>query len=170
MEDAEIQRLIRIPKRIAEAPSKDWKNELSQRRRDFRLVSSDGEESFRAFARQSLVFPENFSIGLEFEPLDGSDSIILVRCNGPHGDYNRAAKPDHPHFHSHIHMASQEAIEKGFRAESNATETNRFASVREAMRFFLDLVNLNADEQQKYFQEDVTPTLFELPETTDDAS
>jgi hypothetical protein len=169
MDDEEIQILISVPKRIAEAPSKDWKNEAFQRRKDFRLVSEDGEQ-FRAFARQSIVFPENFSIGLEFEPRDGSESIILIRCNGPHGDYNRAEKPNHPHFHSHIHMATEEAIAQGRRAESSATETDQFASVREAIRFFLNAVNLNFEEQHRHFADDVNLMLFELPENTDDAS
>jgi hypothetical protein len=169
MDDAEIQRLISTPKRIAEAPSKDWRNDLAQKRKDFRLVSSDGAESFRAFARQSLVWPENFSIGLEFEPKDGSDCIILIRCNGPHGDYNRAAKPDHPHFHCHVHLATEAAISQGLRPESAAKESDKFASVKEAMRFFLETVNLNREEQDRYFADDVMPSLFELPENTNDA-
>jgi hypothetical protein len=76
MNDAEIQRLIRVPKRVSEAPAKNWRQDLAQKRKDFRLTSIEGQESFRAFARQSMVFPENFSIGLEYEPTDGSDPII----------------------------------------------------------------------------------------------
>jgi hypothetical protein len=170
MNDVEIQRLIRMPKRISEPPAKHWRQDLAQRRKDFRLESIEGQESFRAFARQSNVFPENFSIGLEYEPSDGSDPIILIRCNGPHGDYNRGADPDHPHFHPHIHIATESAISAGERAERIASRTNEFLGVKEAMQFFLRTVSVNEEDQAIYFEEDITQLLFELPEANDDAS
>jgi len=65
------------------------KKESFQRRKDFRLESSNGSgEQFRAFARQNVAFPENLSIGLEYEPQDGQDATILIRCNGPHVEFN----------------------------------------------------------------------------------
>jgi hypothetical protein len=65
------------------------KKESFQRRKDFRLESSDGSgEQFRTFARQNVAFPENLSIGLEYEPQDGQDATILIRCNGPHVEFN----------------------------------------------------------------------------------
>jgi hypothetical protein len=170
MNDAEIQRLIRVPKRISEPPSRNWRLDLAQKRKDFRLVSEDGQDSFRAFARQSLVFPENFSIGLEYEPTDGSDSVILLRCNGPHGDYNRAINPDHPHFHSHIHVATEAAMSAGERAEREATRTSEFVTSKEAVRYFLHAVNVDNDDQAQYFEEELTLTLFELGEGTVDAT
>ena len=170
MNDAEIQRLIRLPKKISEAPSSTWKVDQAQRRKDFRLVSLDGQESFRAFARQSIQFPENFSVGLEYEPSDGSDGTVLMRCNGPHGDYNFALNPQHPHFHSHIHMATEAAISAGMRAEHNASRTNEFTTVKEAMRYFLDTINVDTDGQLEHFADEVMPTLFEIGEVEDDAT
>jgi hypothetical protein len=169
MNDAEIQRLIRAPKKISEPPSRNWRLDLAHRRKEFRLVSVDGQESFRVFARQSTVFPENFSIGLEYEPTDGPDSVILFRCNGPHGNYNRAIDPDHPHFHSHIHIATEAAISAGERAERHATRSNEFVTIKEAMRFFLGAVNIDEEDQLQHFEDDVTLTLFELGEGDNDA-
>jgi hypothetical protein len=128
VDDIEISRLIRTLKRITERPTKAWKDETYQRRKDFRLESADGGgEKFRAFARQSTVYPENFSIGLEYDPPDAEDSVILIRCNGPHRDFNGQSNPEHPHFHPHVHKASSLAISKGERAEKYAERTDKFA-------------------------------------------
>ena len=125
MTDDEIQRLLKLPKQVSDPPTKSWRTEELHRRKDFGLVSKDGETRFRAFARQSIRFQENFSVGLEYEPDDGTDGVILIRCNGPHGDFNRAVNPTHPHYHPHIHVASAEAIEAGQRAESSAAVAPR---------------------------------------------
>jgi hypothetical protein len=165
--DTEIARLISLPKKITEAPSKAWKEDSFQRRKDFCLESADnGGERFRAFARQSTAFPENFSIGLEFEPQDGQDAIILIRCNGAHGDFNGKSNPEHPHFHHHVHRASSRAIDRGERAEKYAERTDQFADVKQAMRFFLEAVNVDLEDQRRYFEEDLRRTLFdEIGET-----
>ncbi len=162
MNDAEIVRLLALPKRVTEPPSKTWKEEGIQRRKDFRLESPGGSgEQFRAFARQNVAFPENFSIGLEYEPQDGQDATILIRCNGPHGDFNGEISPDKPHFHPHVHKASSRAIDNGERAEKYATRTDEFVDVKQAMRFFLKTVNVNAEDQDRYFEEDLRRTLFD---------
>lgn len=162
MDDAEIFRLISMPKRITEPPSKAWKEDAWQRRKDFCLEASDGQgQKFRAFARQSKIYPENFSIGLEYEPQDGQDAIILIRCNGPHGDFNAQTNTDHPHFHPHVHRASYSALSKGERAERYAERTNEFTNVKQAMRYFLETVGVEAEDQNRYFEEDLRKTLFE---------
>jgi hypothetical protein len=72
MTDVEIQRLLKLPKQVSDPPTKNWRAEELHRRKDFGLVSKDGEARFRAFARQHIRFPENFSVGLEYEPEDGT--------------------------------------------------------------------------------------------------
>jgi len=164
MTDVEIQRLLNLPKQISDPPSKNWRTEESHRRKDFGLVSKDGEVRFRVFARQHLRFAENFSIGLEYEPEDGTDSIILMRCNGPHGDFNRAINPTHPHYHPHIHTASAEAIEAGERAESRAAITSEYSTIKGAIRYFLNAVAVDANDQARYFPDDLRMTLFDMQE------
>ena len=160
MDDEQIDKLINTPKRISDPPSKAWRDEGFQRRKDFRLEAIDGSGNFRGFARQSVTFPENFSIGLEYEPTNGDDSIILMRCNGPHGDFNSTIDPEHPHFHPHVHRASSLALEKRERAEKYATRTDRFITVEQAMSFFLETVNLDLDERERFFEEDLQRDLF----------
>ncbi|QMV19333.1 hypothetical protein GOB94_12050 [Granulicella sp. 5B5] len=164
MTDTEIQRLLNLPKQISDPPSKNWRTEDLHRRKDFRLVSKDGDVRFRAFARQHVRFPENFSVGLEYEPDDGTDSVILIRCNGPHGDFNRAINPLHPHYHPHIHIATAEAIDAGQRAECHAEITTEFASIKEAIRYFLNAVAVDANDQSRYFSDDLRLTLFDMTE------
>jgi len=164
MTDTEIQRLLNLPKQVSDPPTKNWRTEELHKRKDFGLVSKDGDVHFRAFVRQHLRFVENFSIGLEYEPDDGTDSIILLRCNGPHGDFNRAQNPSHPHYHPHIHTASAEAIEAGERAESRAAITTEFSSIKEAIRYFLNAVAVDVNDQARYFEDDLRLTLFDMPE------
>ncbi len=160
--DTEISRLIGLPKKLTIPPSKTWKDESFQRRKDFCLeAEGEGAEKFRAFARQSKVYPENFSIGLEYEPQDGADPIILIRCNGAHGDFNGQINPEHPHFHPHVHKASNRAISSGERAEKYAERTDKFVTVQQAMRFFLQAVNVDTNEQNRFFEEDLRTTLFD---------
>ena len=52
---------------------------------------------------------------------DGTGEVLLLRCNGPHGGYNDSFDPDHPHWDFHVHRASAEMIEAGFRPEKAAT-------------------------------------------------
>jgi hypothetical protein len=164
MTDAEIQRLLKLPKQVSEPPTKNWRIEELHRRKDFRLASKDGEARFRGFARQHSRFPENFSVGLEYEPDDGTEGIILIRCNGPHGDFNRASDPTHPHYHPHIHMATAAAIEAGQRAENRAAITHEFSTLKEAIRYFLSAVEVDVNDQARYFQDDLRLTLFDMAE------
>lgn len=76
----------------------------------------------------------------------------LQRRNGPHGEYNDRFDPMHPHAEYHVHLASEEAIRSGLRAENRAAKTEEFASYREALAYFLRATNiLNAAE---YFPDD----------------
>ena len=74
----------------------DWRN-------DMKMVSKGHPGEFNAFFRRSEDFPENFSIGLSYDPKDGSGEITLLRCNGPHGVFNGTFDPTHPHWGYHIH-------------------------------------------------------------------
>lgn len=161
VDDSEISQLISKPKRISDPPSKTWREKPFQRRKDFRLEAIDGSGKFRAFARQSSMYPENFSIGLEFEPENGDDSMILIRCNGPHGDFNNRVNPEHHHFHPHVHRASSAALEKNERAEKYAIRTDQFVTFEQAMRFFLEIINLDPEDKVRFFQEDLQRNLFE---------
>jgi hypothetical protein len=88
-----------------------------------------------------------------YRPKDGRQEVTLVRCNGQHGAYNGSSSfdPDHPHWGYHIHRASEQALDDGFRAEKFAVATTGFASYEEAVRHFVNAVNLDAQDINRHF-------------------
>ena len=139
---SELDDLITCPKEIIEPPRRELRLEGNQRRNDMRLRAQDGDREFRVFMRMHNEFNENFSIGLVHAPRDGSGEVVLLCCNGPHGEYNANFDPQHPHAEFHVHRASEEAIRAGFRPEKRADRTEHFASFREALSYFLREVNI----------------------------
>lgn len=160
---AELDDLINCPKEIIELARRDLRLEGNQRRNDMRLRAEGDDREFRVFMRMHNEFNENFSIGLVHLPKDGSGELALLRCNGPHGEYNANFDPEHPHAEFHVHRASEAAIRAGFRPEKRAERTERFASYREAFAYFLQEINIvNA---AAYFPDERQTTLaFEEPE------
>lgn len=145
----EIDRLISCPKRIVDPPRQDMRREGGHLRNDMRLQPIEGPGEFRVFIRINTHFKDNFSIGLAFNPRDGSGEFILLRCNGPHGAYNDSFYPEHPHFGFHIHRATEDALRTGIRAEKNAQSSDAFDSFDGALQYFLNVTNIvNAG---KYF-------------------
>jgi hypothetical protein len=138
----EIDDLIACPKVVSDAPKRDMKLDRGHFRNDMRLKSTDDKLEFRVFMRQSEDLPENFSIGLAFLAKDGSGEVVLLRCNGPHGEYNDSFDPGHPHDDYHVHRASAEMIEAGLRPEKAATINRDFASYEEALQYFLRTTNI----------------------------
>ena len=138
----ELDELITCPKEFAEPPRRELRLEGNQRRNDMRLRSRDGDREFRVFVRMHDEFNENFSIGLVHLPKDGSGELVLLRCNGPHGEYNASFDPQHPHAEFHVHRASENALRAGFRPEKWADRTENFASYKEALSYFLREVNI----------------------------
>ena len=125
-----------------------------------RLASSKHPGEFAAFFRRSEDFPENFSIGISYDPKDGSGEIILLRCNGQHGVFNGTFDPRHPHWGYHIHRASEAALVAGFKAEKYAEHTSAYASYEEAVQHFLTLINLDVAERSKYFPDKTAQTIL----------
>jgi hypothetical protein len=158
----ELEEQITCPKEVSEPPRREMKLDGAHWRNDAKLVASNAVKGeFAIFMRKSEDFPENFSIGLIYSPHDGRGEIILFRCNGKHGDFNRSFDPTHPHFDYHVHRASEDAIEAGQAPEKSAVKTAGFAPYEEALQFFVKEIGLNAKDAKKHFPL-VTPNLFEL--------
>jgi len=136
--DEVIATLIECPKKITKTPSKSPKSDRGHLRNDFEVESEDGEHRFNCFVRVNEKFQENFSVGLDYLPKDEPGSVVLVRCNGPHGPHK---VHDH-HMFCHIHKATSETISKGLRPESNIEVTEGYSSYQDAIQFFLKLTNI----------------------------
>lgn len=133
--------LISCPKIITTPPKKDMRLERGSFRNNMHLKSSDGKENFSVFIRQNESFPENFSIGLDYHPKDGQDSIILLRCNGQHGHFEDCNRNISYHDNFHIHRAREENISSGVRSERGAEITTEYANLDQAIQFFFKIIN-----------------------------
>ncbi len=143
--DEILRELIECPKKITKPPFKTLRSDRGHLRNDFEVESADGEHRFTCFVRVNEKFQENFSIGLDYLPRDEPGSIMLVRCNGPHGPH----KVHDYHTFCHIHKASAETISKGLRPESNIEVTEGYSSYQDAVQYFLKLTNIR-DEGKNF--------------------
>jgi hypothetical protein len=159
----EIDRLISCPKMIAEPPKRDMRSERGSKRNNMELRSTAGDLEFSVFIIINEDFEENFSIGLNYSPRDERGTVCLLRCNGPHGDFIGASPVPQSHFRYHVHRAKTENMEAGLKAECGGQATERYASYRDALVFFLN--EINVINTLEYFPEFSQPMLaLNLPE------
>lgn len=146
---AEIDNLIGCPKTITTGPRREMALERGQFRNEFLCETADGLR-FSVFLRKNAMFEENFSIGLEHHT-DSGAKVILLRCNGPHGEHLNGSpwSSDHPHFGRHIHMATSESIADGLQSEKHATITDQYATFDDALAFLV--LRCNIQGADKYF-------------------
>lgn len=157
MDAKEIEKLIKTPKKILEAPPKDFKQANNHLRKDFTLQSTEGDYNFSVFIRRHIEFQENFSIGLVYHPA-GDKSMTLLRCNGNHGEVVEDILRPSPHFGYHTHILTPEDLQIGIREPSFSEITNDYASYEHALQYFAKEVNIL--DAEKHF--DLNPKLFEL--------
>ncbi len=147
--DAQIRRLIAMPKRISKKdPVRGYKDEGNHRRCNLDLAAIQPDEgSFEVFIRQHTLFIENYSIGLLYHTDEHpKGKITLVRYNGPHGEFSRSA--DGHYAVPHIHRITQEELAKGsMEPQENLREpTNKYATYEQALGvFFSDIGVSNYD-------------------------
>lgn len=154
---AELDELISCPKQVVDPPRKELRSERGYLRNDMTLGSRDGEWRFSVFMRVNERFPENFSVGLIYNPRDEPGDLTLLRCNGPHGEHDNSPIEDpQPHFGYHIHRARADVINAGLLPQKFAELTDAYASFPEALHHFLRLANIVGAEA--YF-----PTSHQLP-------
>ena len=144
-----IESLFRCEKEIIELPTKDYKEERGHLKKNFALRSLDGSSLFRAFIRYNVRFPENFSIGLDFNPREEKGTICLLRCNGTHGENKQILH----HESFHIHFATAETINSGAKPERNVETTKEYASLEQAIQYFMKFINLKQEDRNTYFPE-----------------
>lgn len=158
--DSEINNLISCPKTITTAPKTTMILVYGNFRNSMDLLSVDGNHKFSVFMRKNETFEENFSIGLRYHPSDGPESLILYRCNGPHGAHRDPLDIREKHYWEyHIHMAKEIIIKKGLREEAHADITSEYSNFDDALAFFLRYCNIRDSEQ--YFPKLKQLSLFD---------
>ena len=141
-----VSELINCSKRVIDPP-KALKIDRGNFKTNFTLQSVDGKYNFYAFIRKNEKFPENFSVGLDYNPREEKGTIQLLRCNGPHGEHVQYPH----HIVCHIHKATADRINSGLKPEGNFEITNRYATLEDALQFYINYVNIIADDKIKYF-------------------
>ena len=155
--DDDLTQLIACAKRVSQAPKKEMRTVGQVQRNEFELVSMDGGHSFRVFLRQNRQFSENFSIGIDYLPKGEPGSFCLLRCNGMHGSH----KLNPHHLYYHIHRSKAEDVNAGLRVERHIEPTTKYASFRDALRYFLRRVNVQLADLSQYFPGIAQNELFE---------
>lgn len=143
--DQELAELITCPKQVVEAPRREMRLDGKMKRNEMTLKSPDGKHQFRVFMRQSDDFPENFSVGLIYQPGEEPGEVILIRCNGQHG--GTRVHPHHAVFHTHRMKA--EDLNAGIKEARLIEQANDYASFAEAVHVFCQRIRL--EEGDKYF-------------------
>ncbi len=145
--DEDLLQLIACQKRITQPPRKEMRTDGQMLRDEMEFESLDEKHSFRVFMRQSRQFAENFSVGLEYVPKDEPGSFCLLRCNGMHGNHITHTH----HLTCHIHRSKAEDVNAGLRVEKHIEPTSEYAAFRDALRYFLRAVNVQAADLSQYF-------------------
>jgi hypothetical protein len=147
--DKFIKLILECEKQIVKPTNRNFIKDRGQLKKVFTLVSTDEKFSFKGFIRQNAKFNENFTIGLYFTPRDKKETICILRCNGPHGPNFM-----HPHHSEcHIHFATAETINKGKRPERNIRLTEEYATLDQAIQYYINKINLNNNDKIEYFGE-----------------
>ena len=142
-----LEELITCSKIVVDAPSEMRSGRSGFMKRSFTLKSADGIHSFSGFINQNLTFTENFSVGLVFNPPEAKGTITLMRCNGSHG-----GTVNHPHHaYCHIHTSHVAKLNEGIKSESKIEITDEYASVEEAIQYYINRINISSTDKIKYF-------------------
>jgi len=139
--DAQIEDLLRTPKRVQNPGSRE-REEGKHVRRDFRVHSEDGRHEFVLFTRQSTVIPDGFSAGLRWRSKTGEE-VILIRCNGADHSHVNALEREQFEAQFHVHKATEKYILAGKRSEGKAVPVDTYRTLAGALHEVLTLANIS---------------------------
>lgn len=111
MDDAEISRLISMPKQVKNAKARTIEQRGSERV-NYEAYGDNGEE-FRIYIRQNRRILDGFSCGLLYISRSG-ESITLARYNGSDHEHTNPLESSSPiRFACHIHRATERYMQAG---------------------------------------------------------
>jgi hypothetical protein len=138
--DNKIAQLLATPKH-AENPQAREKQEGQHLRRDYRIVSVDGEHRFALFTRQSTRIAEGFSVGLLWHAKTGED-LMLLRCNGSDHPHPNVLERERIEFQCHVHLATERYIQANRKSEGFAQETQVYHTLAGALHHLVQRANI----------------------------
>ncbi|MDW0357769.1 hypothetical protein Q8G38_00400 [Halomonas venusta] len=146
MTDAELQRLVSLPKKITN-PRARTTTQRKSIQRTYYLETPDGEPSMELKLRQNTLDEDHFSCVLLCH-LPNGDKLILRRYNGSNHIHGNKLDPDMGEivFTCHIHMAKQRYIEKGLRSDDYAEQTEAYRTFEGAISCIIKDCNITGHE------------------------
>ena len=138
--DDKIAQLLAVPKRV-ENPQAREKPEGQHLRRDYRVVSDDGEHRFALFTRQSTRITEGFSAGLLWHAKTGED-VMLLRCNGSDHPHPNVLERERIEFQCHVHLATERYIQANRKSEGYAEETQAYHTLAGALHHLVQRAHI----------------------------
>ena len=138
--DTQIEELLRMPKRVQNAGSRE-REDGKHLRRDFRVQSDDDRHEFVLFTRQSTVIQDGFSAGLRWRSKTGEE-VMLIRCNGSDHPHVNALEREQFDAQFHVHMATEKYILAGKRSEGRADPTDKYRTLAGALHEVVRLANI----------------------------
>ena len=139
--DAQIDELLRTPKRVQNPASRE-REDGKHLRRDYRVASDDGRHEFVLFTRQSTVIKDGFSAGLRWRSKTGEE-VILLRCNGADHPHVNALERDRFESEFHVHKATERYILAGKRSEGHAEATDAFRTLGGALNEVMRIATIS---------------------------
>jgi len=95
-----VEELIGCEKLVCKAPPSHLTLDKGNYKLSFTLQDSENPQHlFECFVRVSKFFPENFSVGMQFNPKHDPYRLLLIRMNGAHGPHQVFDHHDRPHIH-----------------------------------------------------------------------
>ena len=144
--DEFISELLSCSKRVSSAPKDSGVGRGSSKIK-FTLESINTNHTFSGFISRNLTFQENFSIGLVYQQKDEKGTIVLIRVNGPHGPNENMPHHEGPH----IHLATADRINAGLKPEGHIETKVPYATIEEAVQYFVKRINIIPIDRHKYF-------------------
>ena len=150
-----IDQLLQIPKKVKN-PSAREKQKGVHTEKNYKVVSEDGGISFNLFLRQNTLIKDDFSCGLIWNMPSG-ETLVLARYNGRSHPHKNHLENEKLTACFHIHKAQEKYLLAGRKAEGYAEETDRYSSLKDALRCLLLDYNISGlsrePDQQGLFDE-----------------
>jgi hypothetical protein len=157
-----LQEVLYCPKVTVRAERKKMTLSNRHKKNTVYLTSEDGRYEYKLFLRQSDEFLEDFSVGLIWtNPMHFIDisknSVILLRCQGPHDGKEPLGADIHHDYHIHqITMSDFEA--RRYQKPSGRTVSSEFSSFEQAIFYFINTYHVKDIEKYMELPEGVNQT------------
>jgi len=164
--NAMLQDLLFCNKFAIRADRKKLSFSNRHRRNNIYLLSENRKYEYKLFLRQSEDFLEDFSVGLIWtNPTNyieiSKNSVILLRCQGPHDGKEPLGTDIHHDYHIHM-ITLDDFADKRYQKPSGRMLTSEFSSFEQAIYYLISTHNIKDVEKVAELPEEVSQiSLFE---------